>query len=198
MIWRKTNTITSKLKDYINEHVISYQDTHNLFLETLLLITSNPKHLFNANFLHKHLMGFSLPDRDAFWTIYINGQFGATTPVKRLVDWAWSEEDKTHLSDDSIFLSAKTLSWFLTSSNRFLRDSATKSLISLLENSISILIQVLKEFDGVSDPYVYERLYAVAYGCAIRTKNREALKGLCVCMFIKPYSLKILYIHIFY
>ena len=183
LIWRKTETVTNKLIGYINESVIEYKGTRDRFLDTLLLITSNPKHFLNADFLHRHLMKFSLSNRDAWWTIYIHDKFplyqsGEPSSVKRLIDWAWSDEEKAHISDESIRLISKGIAWFLTSSNRYLRDSATKSLIALLENRIPILIRILKEFKGVNDPYVYERLYAVAYGCALRTENKDNLKVL--------------------
>lgn len=201
LVWRKTETITDKLIDYINESVIKYKGTYDRFLDTLLLITSNPKHLLNADFLHKHLMKFSLSNRDAWWTIYIHDKFplyrsDEQGSVKRLIDWAWSDEEKTHISDESIRLISKSIAWFLTSSNRHLRDSATKSLIALLENRIPILIRILKEFKGVNDPYVYERLYAVAYGCALRTKDKNDLKNLSEYIYEAIFKDKCVYPHI--
>lgn len=196
LIWRKTETITEKLIEYINEFVFRFKETYNNFFDTLLLIASNPKHYFNADSLHKHLMKFSMAGRDAQWTIYIHNRFDEQTSVKRLIDWAWSEEDRSHISDDSIRLTAKAISWFLTSSNRFLRDSATKALISLLENRIPVLTQLLKEFEGVNDPYVYERLFAVAYGCALRTDDKKSLKELSEYIYRTIFSEEYVYPHI--
>lgn len=195
LILRKTETITDKVLDYVNKYVLKYQDTYELFFDTLLLIASNPDHFFNADSLHRHLMKFSPADRDAGWTIYINDRFTDNTPVKRLIDWAWSEEDKSPYSDETIRLTAKIIAWFLTSSNRFLRDSATKALVSLLENRMPVLIQLLKEFEGVNDPYVYERLYAVAYGCAVRTEDRQNLKDLGLYIYETIFKKEHVYPH---
>lgn len=195
LIWRKVETITEKVLDYVNEYVFNNQRTYDLFFDTLLLITSNPKHYFNADSLHKHLMRFSLADRDAGWTIYINEQFDDQTAVKRLIDWAWSDEDKHPYSDEAIRLTAKTIAWFFTSSNRFLRDSATKALVCLLENRIPVLLQVLKEFEEVNDPYVYERLYAVAYGCALRTDDGSGLKDLSAYIYETIFKVEHVYSH---
>ena len=195
LVWRKTETITKESIDYVNKVVTRYKGTHDKFLDTLLLITSNPKHCFNADFLHNHLMGFSLPSRDAWWTIYLHNNFREQTSVKRLIDWAWSDEDKNHISDDSIRLTAKTLAWFLTSSHRFLRDSATKALITLLENRIPVLIQILKEFENVNDPYVYERLYAVAYGCSLRTSDSSNLRSLSEYVYRTIFGEEYVYPH---
>jgi len=197
LIWRKTDTIDDKLIDYINEYVLKYDDISQQFYETLLLVASNPKHYFNADFLHKNLMRYSLADKDAWWSIFISDKYEKDhSSVKRLIDWAWSEKDKIHISDESIRLTAKAISWFLTSSNRYLRDAATKALISLLENRIPVLIQLLKEFEGVNDPYVYERLYAVAYGCALRTDDKKSLKDLSEYVYHAIFENEYVYPHI--
>lgn len=197
LIWRRTETITGKLIDYLNEFVFQYEETHANFFDTVLLIASNPKHYFNADSLHKHLMSFSLSDRDAWWTIYSHNKFNEhTSAVRRLIDWAWSEEDKKHISDESVRLTAVAVAWFLTSSNRFLRDFATKALVSLLENRIPVLIKLLKDFEGVNDPYVYERLYAVAYGCALRTDDKQGLKDLCEYIYETIFNKEYVYPHI--
>ena len=73
-----------------------------------------------------------------------------TNPIKRLIDWAWSDEDKSYISDDSIFLTSITLSWLLTSSNRQLRDYATKALISLLQNRVTVVLSVLEKFENIN------------------------------------------------
>lgn len=194
--WRKTETITPKLTDYIDKYVMRYEDTHDLFLDTLLLLTSRPKHYFNAEFLHNHLLRFSLADRDAWWTIYIHQQYDEQTPVKRLIDWAWNDENKQHISDESVLLSATTLSWFLASSNRFLRDSATKALVNLLQNRSKILLQLLKKFRKVNDPYVLERLYAVAYGCSLRTTDISSLSELSEYIYSEVFDKDLVYSHI--
>lgn len=196
LIWRKTETLSTKILDYVNKYVIKDQRTNDEFLETLLLVTSNPKHFFNADFLHKHLMRFSLGDRDAWWTPYINPKYDQRSGVSRLIDWAWSEEGKSYVSDESLLLISKTISWFLTSSNRFLRDAATKALVALLENKIDVLIKLLRKFEGVNDPYVYERLFAVAYGCVLRDEEKSHLKGLGKYIFETIFNQEYVYPHI--
>ncbi|MFA5316160.1 MAG: AVAST type 2 anti-phage system protein Avs2 [Dehalococcoidales bacterium] len=196
LIWRKSSTITDKLSEYINDYVLKYEETNSIFLSTLLLIASNPKHKFNAEYLHKHLMKFSLSDRDAWWTMFVNNQYGEKTSVMRLIDWAWSEEEKNHVTDEVILLCAKAIIWFLASSNRFLRDSSTKALVALLESRIPVLIQLLKEFEHVNDPYIYERIYAVSYGCALRTSDRDGLFSLCKHVYETIFNKEYVYPHI--
>jgi hypothetical protein len=183
LLWRKVDTINDKTILYINQEVIKLEGTRKMFWDTILQVASNPKHYFNGDRIHRHLMQYKLADRDAWWTIYINQNFVEQSAIKRLIDWAWTTEDRSYISDESIRLSAITISWFLTSSNRYLRDSATKALVCLLENRIKVLIKVLKAFEKVNDPYVYERLYAVAYGCALRTECKQDLKELSMYVY---------------
>lgn len=175
LIWRDPKAITGATKDYINGHVVRYWDTHDQFLNALLTVASRPDHPYNADFLHEHLVKIGLAERDAWWSVFIHYQYGEHRSVDRLVDWAWSSEDKRHIEDNSVRLCGIALAWFLTTSNRFLRDRATKSLVSLFTDRIQVLSQVISEFLNVNDPYVLERLFAVAYGCAMRSTDDEAI-----------------------
>ncbi len=184
LLWRKVETINEESKQYVNEHVFSYQGTHDYFWEIILAVTGIPNHFFNAHFLHNHLIKFSLADRDANWTQLLKYKYDDESSVKRLIDWAWSETDKSHISDESVLLSSIILAWFHTSTNRKLRDCSTKAMICLLQDRIHVLIELLQKFETVNDPYVYERLFAVAYGCAVRTNKKEELAALSNYIYI--------------
>lgn len=178
LLWRKYESINEKSKDYVNNYVLKYQGTYDLFWETMLSVASIPEHLYNAYLLHDYLMQFTMADRDAEWTQNLRYKYDDDSAVKRIIEWAWAEEDKTHISDESIKLSSIVLAWFHTSTNRKIRDCSTKALVNLLQNRINILIDLLELFKEVNDPYVYERLFAVAYGCALRTKQKDKLPAL--------------------
>lgn len=184
LLWRKLDTINEESKKYVNEYVLSYQGTHDYFWETILAVTAIPNHFFNAHSLHNHLLKFTLPDRDANWTQLLKYKYDNESSVKRLIDWAWSETDKSHISDESVLLSSITLAWFHTSTNRELRDCSTKAMICLLQNRVHVLIELLQKFETVNDPYVYERLFAVAYGCAVRTNKKVELADLSDYIYV--------------
>lgn len=183
LLWRKAETIGKDLKPYINEHVFSYEGTYDLFWEAIISVTAIPEHYFNAEFLYKNLIQQSLAERDSQWTVLLSDKFSDDSSVKHLIDWSWNSVDKAHISDSSIKLSAIALSWFHTSTNRTLRDSSTKALICLLENRIGVLIDLIEMFKEVNDPFVYERLFAVAYGCSVRTKQKNKLVDLSEFVF---------------
>lgn len=183
LLWRRRETISDITINNINKYSLRYTRTSDLFFENIIMLSSEIDHPLNSNLLHSHLWDMSITERDEDWTIWLNDKIENESSVKRLIDWAWSDNDKSYISDESLLLTCTTLSWFLTSTNRKLRDSATKGLVSLLENKISILLDLLQKFKGVSDPYIYERLFAVAYGCALRTSQKDELVELSVYIF---------------
>ena len=88
------------------------------------------------------------------------------------------DAEKAHICDESIELYAIALTWFLTTSDRFLRDRATKALVSMLHPRPLVLVKVIEQFLEVNDLYVLERLYAVAYGVAMLSENYQEVGDL--------------------
>lgn len=180
--WRKLESITEKLIPYINS-MFKYNGCFHSLLDTLLNVCTIPNHFFNAHFLHNHLTKYTLAQRDTLWNTYLCQHFSNESPINRLIDWAWDTKAKDYLSEESIKLAGIALTWFLSCTNRKLRDSSTKALICLLENEITVLLEILKLFETVNDPYVYERLFAVAYGCTLRTEQKDLLPKLSEYIF---------------
>jgi len=182
LIWRKPTAFSTDTKNtlgYINTEIIRTESGHNNLLNAFLAVAPIPNHPFNADFLHKHLSKFSMAKRDSWWSTFLHHQYGEKGAVDRLIEWGWSEQDKTNINDEAVHLCSVTLCWFLTTSNRFLRDKSTKALVALLTNRLNVVLALLKQFKDINDPYVTERLYAVAYGCAIRSRRDEdGLKAL--------------------
>ncbi|MBE9223829.1 ATP-binding protein, partial [Cyanobacterium stanieri LEGE 03274] len=178
LIWRKPESITEGTLKCINEYVVTTEGMENKLFNAFLTVSTNIDHPYNADFLHRHLKQLEMPKRDALWSIFLHYEYGEHKAVDSLVDWAWSSEDKSHIEDDAIRLCAIALAWFLTTSNRFLRDRATKGLVSILTPKIYLLNQIIPEFLDVNDLYVLERLFAVAYGCAMRSTNYDAIEDL--------------------
>ena len=181
--WRRLDTITDNCLDFINGYILKDSSSFELFLDTIISIATIEKHYFNAYSLHKHLMKYSLSDRDSCWSYYLKYKYSETDPVKRIVDWAWNDENKENISDESMRLAGIVISWFLSSPKRDLRDASTKALISIFKNRIHVLIDVLKSFETVNDPYIYERLFAVAFGCVLRTTQTNLIKNLAEYVF---------------
>jgi len=205
LIWRKPTAFSSgtikKISKFINSKVpqltlksskqdyFMYPSVIRAVLDALLCVAPIINHPLNADFLHKHLLKFSMQKRDSWWSTFLHYQYGKRGAVDRLVEWGWSDQDKSHINDESIRLYSMALCWFLSTPNRFLRDRATKALVSILTNRLSVVLTLLKQFKDVNDLYIAERLYAVAYGCAIRSKSdKQGLKVLALWVYNKLFK----------
>lgn len=174
LLWRNPKSID-------REKGLEYLDTNRAYdfhsyIYSLLELTAYPNHPFNSDYIHDWLLDDTMAERDGFWMKFLkyydgNADDGNSLIVKRLVDWAWQPNAHIHLDDESVRLAAQTITWFLSSQNRDLRDKATKGLICLLDERPTVLLQTLRAFEGIDDLYISERLYAVVYGCVVRVAN---------------------------
>ena len=87
------------------------------------------------------------------------------------------------LDDGLVDLSAMTLAWMLATSNRTVRNGATTALVNLLTGRFEATARLVEGFADVDDPYVVERVYAVAYGVATRSHDSAEVKVLSECVY---------------
>jgi hypothetical protein len=187
IIWRRLDAFPEGLAlNYLNT-IGRHRYEDDRVLTTLLHVACVPDHPFNVELLHRNLARRSLAERDQWWTTHINHSDPDTSVVYRIVDWALSEEQRI-AADDAVVLCATTLAWFLTASDRPLRDKATKALVNLLRERANLVGLVLSRFREVDDPYVSERLYAAAYGVALAASDASALGQLAAFVFAEVFA----------
>lgn len=153
-------------------------DTYLLTIEQLATIKNHP---FNSERLYQILINTPMPERDSFWQSHVRWFSGYDDneigfPLRRLIDWAWSPSISNSVDGETAFLAAQTLAWVLSSTNRKLRDEVTKAIVNLLEQQPKTLIDLLAKFQEVDDMYIQERLYAIAYGCILRTEQKDSIQ----------------------
>lgn len=142
-----------------------------------------PNHPFNADYFHALMMRLTMPQRDGAFQHFFNVCAGydddkCANPLRRLIDWAWSENISLYADSESTRLAAIMLCWLLSSTYIKHRDEATKALVNLLTEKVDVLIDTMRSFEAVDDMYIHERLFAVAYGVALRTPSRKGLSNL--------------------
>lgn len=190
LIWRDENTIDSHLDTYFAEFMGEDQFSDRLF-RTVIEIGFNMGNYYNADYLHRMLASMQLADRDAMWIPALYRIYNSQNNIlEDVVNWVWDESDEVNIDEKSVELGATLLSWFLTSTNRKLRDTTTKALVQLLHNRMQVLIPLLEKFKTVDDPYIHERLYGVALGCAVRSKSKEHLASLCQYIYSKVFDVE--------
>jgi len=153
-------------------------DTYLLTIEQLATIKNHP---FNSERLYQILIKAPMSVRDSFWQSHVRWYSGYDDneigfPLRRLIDWAWSPSISNVVDGETALLAAQTLTWILSSTNRKLRDEVTKAIVNLLEQQPKTLINLLAKFQEVDDMYIQERLYAIAYGCILRTEQEGSIQ----------------------
>ena len=189
IVWRELSAFSQDTRAVLNDLIRNEGDLEET-LDALLTVATIENHPFNAELLNENLRRYSMPDRDAWWSTYLHHAWETETKgaVHRLVDWALGISSDDDLEGPVIDLSAITLAWMLTTSNRFLRDRATKALVSLLTGRLDATSRLIERFYDVDDPYVTERVYAVAYGVALRSHDAAAVGELASIVYERDFA----------
>jgi len=187
LIWRDPQAFSNSTLDSLNKLIRTDYDFSET-LNVLLTTTTLPEHPLNAIFLDSWLRAKQMPDRDALWSTYLHKAWKTHGVVDRLIDWASTVTQKDALDDETIDLCSTALAWMLTTSNRSLRDNATKALVSLLTGRLDAAVRFVERFVDVDDLYVTERIYAVAYGVAMRSHDSEKVGSLARCVYSRVFA----------
>ncbi|KOG03862.1 hypothetical protein [Pseudomonas syringae] len=168
--WRANESFSNRTIELFNSFLSENEEHFDIILQ----VSASAGHPWNAKSLHSRLSALSMPKRDSTWTAQLNSlSTDEENTSQRLIEWSAFEQ--TQQTDPEIqYLCAITLTWFFASSNRELRDRATKALTSLMIWNPSLYGMLCKDFGAIDDLYVLERLHTAAYGaCCI---NPEQLR----------------------
>lgn len=171
LIWRNRNTLSDHIYEYLSSYILKVNGLITLFEEALIYLSLREEHYLNANFLHDFLLKMEMNIRDFIWSIRINDSDIALT----YANWVMESSLVNLISDEVKKLVSICLTWFLTSTNRELRDLSTKALVRIYQNDLPALGRLIEKMDGVDDIYVQERMYAVAYGSTLRTNVKRQI-----------------------
>ncbi|MBU3183253.1 SIR2 family NAD-dependent protein deacylase [Clostridium estertheticum] len=194
MKWRKSDTITSNVVEYINDVVLKSKSGFKRLFDALVLISTKMGHSFNAERTVEYILNYPMPDRDAaFIPLFDEFYYEEGSSINRLLDWCLSKKVSENTLEETIRLTAFMLATFLISSNNSLRDKTTKALVNLLNGRIDILISLLDKYKNVDDPYIIERLYAVAFGCIVSEQRNEKIESLALYVYNSIFKMKYIY-----
>ena len=184
--WRATTAFTNRTLNLFNR-----LGSRNDRLSLLADLAASINHPWNAELVHRNLTHKKMPQRDAFWTVEINRTTDADShAINRLIDWCLHTKGLGALRETQ-WLCALMLAWCFTTSNRRIRDRATKALTALLLTRMDIFPQLLGAFRNVDDLYVLERLYAAAYGACCINPSHERLMAYAEVTFDHVFRKKV-------
>jgi hypothetical protein len=178
--WRSIKHIDDeKITNWLSG--VSFNIAFENVLTPLLELTAQKEHPFNSDRFFRIMNRFKMPIRDSIWQKYLHyhNQYNDENigyPIRRLIDWSWTSGISVEIDQESARLVGQTLAWVLSSTNIALRDQTTKAMVNLLEQQPIALIEVLKKYKKIDDPYIKERLFAVTYGCVMRCNNNDGIQ----------------------
>lgn len=187
VVWRRPDACLEETREILR--ALIQEDSHRYkALDAILTVTTIERHPLNAKYLDEILRQNSMPARDQWWSTSLHYAWGKRGAVDRLVDWASSIGGTEEPDEWTVELCSIALAWMLTTSNRFLRDRATKALVSLLTGRLDVTKRFVDRFADVDDLYVTERVYAVAYGVAMRSPDAIAVGYLAELVYSRVFS----------
>ena len=180
LLWREQSKFTQRTLELLQRQ--SADQHRDFVIPTLLAIATEPANPFNAEFLYSRLMPLSLYERDRRWSMYVAQHGDSSSPIETLISWARGS-GRADIDSDRLQLAAVAIAWLFTTSNREIRDTATKALTTLLTNRLGVASRLVRRFEVVNDPYVLERVLAAAYGAAIQSDSLLGLDELASTVY---------------
>lgn len=169
--WRNWKTIRSDdFKFMLHKYPIRYDTVFYVLIHNSI----KRDHPLNAEFLDSILRPMPLNMRDQAWTIVINLLEKTSPRAMALINLYDSGDKLEGLEKGQTWLLLILLSWFLTATNREIRDRTSKAMIEILKVDFDLCLPLLMKFEGINDPYVIQRLHGIVFGaCTKRTESHE-------------------------
>ena len=138
----------------------------------------------NIDYLHSKLISYNQSQLDLLWTITINN----LTDLPK-VDYIINYINKDrNIGIDLKRKYANLLVWLFASTNRLLRDTASKALVRLMKNDFNLMYELLIKFDTCNDLYVIERLLCCIYGATMLSSNYDGAKHVATYLYDKVFK----------
>lgn len=163
---RGPRTVQNKFTDEVLGNIFNIDDTRfspQYLLEHYADVSTNL-----IMMLHNKLKGLSQNDLDLYWTIRCNHLYSKNH--KYYSQFKTISTEKTTAINHAILMS-----WLCASSYPTIRAYAIRALSMNLEKNLKNVIELLKYFKDVKDPYVIQGQMAAIYGVCLRTYKNDAL-----------------------
>jgi len=158
--------------DLINNLFIRSDQNKKPLFDLLLKSMTYTEHPLNALFLSKLLHSMKMNHRDIYWTEFIRKK---ANDFEKIIEKFETQCKKSEMEEPLILqkqhLLAKVVMWLLTSTDRSLRDSATRGLYYYGRKYLFEFSSLVYESLTINDPYVWERCLACLYGIVMAEHN---------------------------
>ena len=164
---------TEKLVNYgYNKPAIAYETINALFG-----ISFYEGNILNFEYLNKMYRELSLSNRDAHINFILKENYERKDNVYNILNWV-TNADVSFLNNETSYLLALALSWFSSSSDRRIRDRATKGLTRVFSANPDAIVRIFKQFEFEKDDYILESISLAAYSALLIADKQEGFKNI--------------------
>lgn len=165
LYWRSADAFTDETDRLVSFFLTRVDDwTRDETFEVLVGLATRPTHPYSATRLETYLAAQTMASRDRTWSEYLR-RTDEQSNVRRILAWA---ERSTNQDESDVRNEIRLLSLFLTTTNRPLRDRATRALVERGAQLPDVLFDEVLRALSFGDPYVPERMLAAAHGVVMR------------------------------
>lgn len=160
---------------------------YNVFSMLPLVALKDAKDLFTD--FNNWLKPLTMAERDAVWTVTISMErtsgecYSFAEKIFHL-----SRERIANLNSIQLYQACVMLVWMLSLACPPARNMATKALVKIFMEHPRQMIETLREFDNVNDPYVRQRIYAAILGGVLRSEDSELFPVLAVEIYNRIFN----------
>ncbi len=165
-LWRDKNSF-SKETDILFGTFLNNSSIERETFEILVCLACRTNHPYSAEKLYGYLSKMRLVERDLHWSEFLRNSHNESV-VYRVLNWVDDYVDN-NIDFDTANNMILLLSLFLTTTDRNLRDRATKALVIIGELQPKALFDKTAASLNFNDPYVSERMLAASYGVLMRS-----------------------------
>jgi hypothetical protein len=126
-----------------------------------------PDHPFNSKYTGALIRELSKVQRDLVWTEWLRKEFASAFDILKAFENVCSQEQIDNEKEGWLALTFQYIIWFLTTTNKDLRDYTTRALYKYGCRFRQQFFTSCEELFSVNDPYVVERILAAAYGVSM-------------------------------
>lgn len=132
----------------------------------------------NASVLYEILWDISMCQRDKIWSVAVSDYGSLKDIYFDIAKWGYNASHKAiaRIDDESLLLYCEALIWLFCVTDKKLRDTSTRALVNIWSCRNGILVDLLRKYKDINDPYVAERLWAACYGCVMRSRDDVFIK----------------------
>lgn len=169
LIWRDPMSINDSTSNWVNR-LLDHAHFRNKMMDTLVTLAAKPKHPYNATKLNRFLKAMKMNKRDLFWSEFLRKQEYHNS-IYRILSWIEITRAQS-IGKEYAQMYTTIMMWSLTSTNRALRDRATRVIYYIGCRFPEMLFDLTIDSLEINDPYVPERMLAASFGVAMAFKHK--------------------------